>query len=219
MDVAHRKIIAIWTGTFALSSVAVIEVLSPAFAAPAIDTIVPTANYGYKCAQGLSSATVCKTDNRTVTYYMDSNGAYELESPDRTAAKKAVARYREHTDLSNISYDSTPSFSGDAETDVIFQEGAFGYPDSFKGITWCNDPVADYKCDQQYIRIRGAGNYDEDTAAHEFGHAIGATHGRDSSPAQDQCASKMGVMRAYEDCREGNPAIGNLVKANINYIY
>ena len=83
-----------------------------------------------------------------------------------------MARYRNNTVLT-ISYDSTPTFSGSAETDVIYQEGAFGMPDHVSGVTWCNDPVdgSKWRCDQSYIRMRGAGRINAKVATHETGHS------------------------------------------------
>ena len=185
--------------------------------APAIDIVIPTATWNGQCVAGMYADVLCRTDNSTVTYYMDSSGEYELETADRTAVHGALARYNNLDPT--ITYDSTPVFSGSGETDFVYQEGSFGLEDYVKGITWCNDPQdgTRHLCDQHYIRIRGAGNYTETTAGHESGHAFGLTHGQQASPILDQCAEVLGVMRAKVTC--AGPALGDLVRRTINDTY
>ena len=62
------------------------------------------------------------------------------------------AQYRP-TDLA-FYYDTIPVFSGSAEADTIWQEGAVS--GSADGRTWCDDPVGQWQCDQHCIRIDGA---------------------------------------------------------------
>lgn len=61
------------------------------------------------------------------------------------------AQYRP-TDLA-FYYDTIPVFSGSAEADTIWQEGAVS--GSADGRTWCDDPVGQWQRDQHYIRIEG----------------------------------------------------------------
>ena len=216
-----RSVAVLWTAAvLALGMTLVGPIASAWAAAPANDGIVPTPNdLGDHCAAGLASNEICQTDNSTVTYYMDSNGEYELEAEDREFVVDAMARYRNNTVLT-ISYDSTPTFSGSAETDVIYQEGAFGMPDHVSGVTWCNDPVdgSKWRCDQSYIRMRGAGRINAKVATHETGHSFGLLHGNEWDPARNVCADILGVMRAAEDCMDG-PALGDAVKNNIDWVY
>lgn len=130
-----------------------------------------------------------------------------------------MRRYRRNTQL-RIGYDRSPRFSGKGETDVIWQEGAFGLPDSVRGITWCNDPEngTRHKCDQAYIRIRGAGTFNNRIAAHEGGHAFGLTHGAQAAPRQGQCARRMGIMRAALSCLP-NARLGQAIRNNVNRAY
>lgn len=121
----------LWILAVGLAVVAFITA-APAQAAPANDIIVPNGTWSGQCAAGMTANVICLTDNADVYYYMDSNGALELEAPDRTVVKKVMKRYDKKTDLV-VSYDSTPVFSGAGETDVIWQEGSFGRPDSTLG--------------------------------------------------------------------------------------
>lgn len=170
------------------------------FAAPGdIDNLVPSGYYNTPCTQIMagawSIASVCQTDNASLNYYMDSNGQYELEAGDRAAVQTALINQYAPTDLS-VGYDSSPTFSGAGETDIVFQEGD-DVPQGYAGITWCDDRVdgSTYACDQQFVRIRGGGYYNSIRACHETGHAVGLLHGSDSSPLVGDLDSRLGCMR------------------------
>lgn len=134
--------------------------------AASIDNIVPTATYSYSCRTG-ENGTVCQSDNASVTYYMDSGGSNKLEDEDKRVVRDVIASQYAPTDLT-FSYDSTPSWSGDSETDIYYSEA--GVPGSAEGITFCNAiaPRA-YRCDQQYVRIEGGGDYTPGLVCHETG--------------------------------------------------
>ncbi|KAA1420029.1 hypothetical protein FE697_019305 [Mumia zhuanghuii] len=180
--------------------------------------IIPTGTANVTCAQGQDALLSCQTDNSALTYYMDSGGEYELEAPDRADVQTAMSQYNA-TDLS-VSYDASPTFSGSAETDVVYQEGSTGMSAGTIGMTWCNDPSDNYayRCDQQYVRIRGNGNITPISAGHETGHAVGLLHGPFAYPSQTVCASVMGIMRSAATCSD-SAALGSTVIANINAIY
>ncbi|MFG2775982.1 hypothetical protein [Streptomyces sp. NPDC048350] len=179
----------------------------------ATDTLMPTRNYTYYCGSGHG---ICQTDNETLTYYMDSGGTYELESNDRYYVNETVSSDYAPTDLV-ISYDSSPSFSGDAETDHIWQEGSTGLSDDAAGMTWCNDAVDLYACDQHYIRIRGNGYYVGSLTCHEMGHGVGLVHGDLAYPTRSRTdVAAMGCMvtgTAY------SPDLGTNNFNNINATY
>ncbi|MDA2812014.1 hypothetical protein O4J56_15330 [Nocardiopsis sp. RSe5-2] len=161
------------------------------------DNMYPTANTDNRC-NNMTIRTAdfpCRTDNRNVSYYMDSHERFKLEAGDKRTVRGVMRNQYAPTDL-RISYDSTPTFSGSGETDVIYQEGRAGLPSGADGITWCNDAVngARYKCDQQYIRIRGRGHYTPGLTCHETGHAVGLQHGRYSSPRLSDTDSRLGCM-------------------------
>jgi hypothetical protein len=158
--------------------------------------LVPTGRFDTHCHEGSpGNGQTCQTDNVGVTFYMDSNGEFELESPDRADVNAGIDQNYRPTDLT-FTYDSTPSFSGDAETDIVYQEGTL--PDGYDGYTWCNDAIGfytSYKCDQHYIRIRGAGVYTEGIVCHETGHAVGLVHGEDTTSGYgNQDSTHMGCM-------------------------
>ncbi|MCU0299009.1 MAG: hypothetical protein MUF33_10900 [Candidatus Nanopelagicales bacterium] len=160
------------------------------------DNRVGNLNYQVECVNGVEGSVqgpVCRTDNATLSYYMDSSGEFELESPDREHVTWIMANRYDPTDLS-VSYDSSPTFSGSAETDVIYQEGIV--TSGYIGATWCNDssPSPIYECDQQYVRIRGNGVYDRPVVCHETGHAVGLLHGQNSSPVTSNSDPDLGCM-------------------------
>ncbi|MFZ1412159.1 MAG: hypothetical protein WAS07_11920 [Micropruina sp.] len=183
-----------------LTSLSLFAAATPSIAAPGdIDNLVPSSNYNPHCNQiasgNWSAATVCLTDNRDVYYYMDSAGEYELEQDDKNKVAEALQNEYVPTDL-NIYYDSTPVFSGEGETDIIYQEGN-NIPSDAAGITWCNDEAGGttYECDQTYIRIRTGGAYNLRRSCHETGHAVGLLHGPNASPSVDWLDSRLGCMR------------------------
>lgn len=197
----------------------VLALALPATAAGAVDNIVPTGTWNPTCQSGMTAYVVCQTDNAGVYYYMDSQGEYELETPDRQAVEAALNEEYAPTDLT-ITYDSTPVFSGSGETDIIYQEGAFGMPDYVLGITWCDDAVdgSTYECDQSYIRVRGAGVYSKKIACHESGHAVGLTHGTEAYPVTSNSSSILGCMRTPIESMT-TADLGSNQVSNINSVY
>lgn len=61
-------------------------------------------------------------------------------------------------------------------------------------MTWCNDAVGTFQCDQQYIRIRGNGYYTSSLTCHETGHAVGLLHGDLASPKLGKTNKVLGCM-------------------------
>ncbi|WP_435614061.1 hypothetical protein [Streptomyces coelicoflavus] len=182
--------------------------------ASAIDNIVPTSNYYVGCLSGEADGTVCRTDNATLTYYMDSGGSNQLEAGDKSIVRAMLASEYSPTDLA-VSYDSTPSWSGSAETDIYYSEGAV--PGSNEGTTFCNDnSPGNYKCDQQYIRIEGGGHYTPGLSCHETGHAVGLLHGNVSYPAVPMQDSRLGCMKKNVSYSQ---RLGANQKTNINIVY
>lgn len=184
------------------------------------DNIFPTSYYSGSCRDdpdGGDGYVTCLTDNSTLTYYMDSGGTYELEAVDKSNVRATMNNDYEPTDLS-VSYDSSPSFSGSAETDIIYQEGSTNIPSSSDGVTWCNDAVDGngLRCDQQYVRIRGHGAYTRGMSCHETGHAVGLLHGSDASPRLSKTDSRLGCLVTPVG---ENTGLGSNNRDNINGVY
>ncbi|MGW1898985.1 hypothetical protein ACWCQB_16395 [Streptomyces hirsutus] len=197
----------------ALSGITVVAAAAVTWAA-ATDNLVPTNNYNMGCLTGMAGGTVCRTDNASVTYYMDSGGSNKLEDIDKATVRTVMAQEYAPTDLT-ISYDSTPSWSGGAETDIYYAEATV--PGSDEGLTWCNDnsPGA-FKCDQQYVRIEGGGHYTPGLTCHETGHAVGLLHGANASPTLPNQSSTLGCMKKTSGFADGLGA-NNRENINANY--
>ncbi len=165
--------------------------LLPATAAWAVtstDNLVPTANYDKWC----QNADVCKTDNASVWYYMDSGGDNALESDDKEQVNIVIKYEYQPTDLT-VSYDSTPTFSGDAETDWYITEATVS--GDANGVAVCNDPDWwSYECDQHHITIE-PGYWTPGLVCHELGHGVGLTHGDMASPKVDLEDPVLGCMK------------------------
>lgn len=191
-----KRLSARTVGVMAVASLAIATTSGVAWAAY-VDNMYPTqyAHAGCFSESPNAQQVSCRTDNSYVTYYMDSGGEFELETPDRTDVKDTMRLDYRPTDL-DVVYDSSPSFSGSAETDIIYQEGSAGIPSSIDGMTWCNGAASHVDlCDQQYVRIRGNGTYTRGLACHETGHAIGLVHGQQASPRKQNDDSRLGCMK------------------------
>ncbi|MFE9691925.1 hypothetical protein [Micromonospora sp. NPDC005806] len=180
---------------------AVVAVSGPAQATHEYDGMMPTANYDVIClsASGPADGEVCRTDNADVYWYADSANPGELEADDFNALRTMLLNEYVPTDLA-LTYDSSPVFSGDAETDLVYQEAEadLPLPSGILGATWCNGAApAYYECDQTYIRIvspDGFRRYGGSIACHETGHGVGLVHGNDASPRLDPGDARLGCM-------------------------
>ncbi|WP_236579858.1 hypothetical protein [Streptomyces sp. HM190] len=207
---AHRRRAGI---AVALSGITVVAAAAVTWAA-ATDNLVPTNNYTVGCLTGMSGGTVCRTDNADVTYYMDSGGSDKLEDIDKANVRVAIQEFHDKTDL-KVSYDSSPSWSGDSETDIYYAEATV--PGSDEGLTWCNDnSPGSFKCDQQYVRIEGGGHYSPGLSCHETGHAVGLLHGADASPRLPNQDSRLGCMKKTPGFADG---LGTNNRDNIDANY
>jgi len=205
-----------FTGMVALALAPLVIAAGVAWAA-ATDNMFPTGRTTISCTTGLGNGGYpCQTDNKDVYFYMDSAGDNKLEAEDRSTVNRSIDGELRPTDLA-FHYDSTPVFSGAGETDIVYEESSSGLSDSAAGTTWCNAKGGDgYDCDQQYIRIRGAGYYTYARVCHETGHAVGLQHGNNSSPQLSKTDSRLGCMITPSN---GHNALGANNRDNINAAY
>lgn len=188
------RIVALGVGVSAL-------VWPAAWAAPVTDNLYPTiiapgTEWCHNDPDGGDGRITCQTDNATVWWYMDSHGEYELETPDRDDVSAVNRReYDLGTNL-DMRYDSSPVFSGAGETDIVYQEGSTNLDADVDGVTWCDDAVDGerYKCDQQYVRMRGNEVITQRLSCHETGHAIGFVHGQKAYPPLSNGDNRLGCM-------------------------
>jgi hypothetical protein len=191
------------TTVFGAVAFTLIAVTAGAAWAAVTDNMYPTANANLACRSesGPDGNLSCQTDNRTLTYYMDSGGTNMLEAEDRSVVNSVMNNIYEPTDLS-VTLDTSPEFSGSAETDIVYEESGIGVPSGSDGVTFCNNAADSLRCDQQYIRILGGGNYVQGLTCHETGHAVGLTHGQQASPQLSNRDERLGCMETPVDTDE-----------------
>ncbi|MBX3314551.1 MAG: hypothetical protein KDB02_14295 [Acidimicrobiales bacterium] len=139
------------------------------------DNMYPTARASWTCAGGEPGAALfCQTDNSTFTYGLTSGTA-----SDHATIVKVMGEDFAPTDLV-VSRESPVVYTGSAETDVVFQVGAW-VPSTAVGLTWCDNAVSSVRCDQHYARIR-SGYVNRGVVCHEAGHSVGLVHGDSAEP-------------------------------------
>jgi hypothetical protein len=194
------SIITVWCSVF---------ISQPAFAN---DTIYKTLNADWICYDGgMADGLYCNTDNSSLYYYeQGSVGSAEYE------VDTTLFNSYDGTDL-NVTYTSNPVYSGDAETDIIYQVSTSGFSGNAIGQTWCEDAAGGSKCDQEYVRFRTVGYVDRELACHETGHAVGLTHGADAYPSESNTASELGCMETPDN--GSRPYIESHNVSEINSVY
>lgn len=117
----NRIIRAVLCGPMMLILFLSLGVLTGAAAASASDNMVPVYLYG-GCIDDTPGANgpVCQTDNATLTVYYQSSVA----SGDKSNVAYALTHEYQPTDLS-VTTAGSPSYSGGAETDIIYQESQY----------------------------------------------------------------------------------------------
>lgn len=149
------------------------------------DSMYPTRNASWTCVDGVRGSGFCQTDNSTLTVFRQSS----VQTAMRDATTWSLNNSYNATDL-NVSYPGTPSYTGDAETDIVYQ-GLTNLPTGLWGQAWCNDAVSSTRCDQHYVafnntmlaRSSTTATMRRSLACHETGHAVGLTHGNNAYPA------------------------------------
>lgn len=182
---------------------------SAAFAA---DNMYPTGNARWTCFDGdFGYGRICQTDNKALTVYMQDS----VSAARKTTITNMLGKEFAPTNLS-VSHKSSGTYSGDAETDLIYQVSSSGFSGTTIGRTWCNDAVTGQRCDQAYVRFRGI-SFDTELACHETGHAVGLTHGEDAFPALSNRASELGCMETPDSGTR--PGLGAHNRSEINATY
>lgn len=175
------------------------------------DNMYPTANADWSCLDSEPNGHFCRTDNATVTVWLQGS----LTSSAKTVIKGRLSSVISPTDLA-VSYPSEPSYSGSAETDIVYQQSGSGMSGTTIGLTWCDDAAGTYTCDQQYVRFR-YDSIDSELACHETGHAVGLTHGRNADPQVSNTNSSLGCMETPDS---GNrTTLGSWQTTEINDTY
>lgn len=152
------------------------------------DNMYPTANYKSKCPDGSPGSPFCQTDNRDLTVFMESS----VDSGGRAAIREALDYSFDNSTVLNVGYPASASRSGGSETDIIYQARV---PISgFAGRTYCDDAVAERRCDQHYVQFADGVVIQRDIACHETGHAVGLTHGQQANPRQSNSSSTLACM-------------------------
>ncbi|MEU2281842.1 hypothetical protein ABZ614_07830 [Streptomyces sp. NPDC013178] len=130
---------------------------------------------------------------------MDSGGNNKLEDDDKRMVRNVMSGEYNPTDLS-VSYESSPSWSGDAETDIYYSEGTVSGSD--EGLTYCENPRG-----LRHLQVRPAVREDRARSlgygltCHETGHAVGLLHGDDSMPTEGMRDSRLGCMKKNSTVR------------------
>ena len=168
------------------------------------DNMYPTQNLTVGCfsISGPSGPGFCQTDNRDLTYYMDSGGSNKLEADDRADVNNVMNNvYEPDRPLGLLRLDPLVLRKRGDRHRLRGELG--GMSASADGNTFCNSAATMLKCDQQYIRIRGGGHYTQGLVCHETGHAVGLTHGDDASPRKSKTDEKLGCMETPVSDDEG----------------
>ncbi len=100
----------VWTGV-------VITVLLGTISARAFDSIYQTAHLKHRCYAGSAGyGLFCQTDNRTTSWHRQPS----ISDKGGDHIRKVLNQQYDPTHL-NITHPSSPSYSGPAETDIIYQ--------------------------------------------------------------------------------------------------
>jgi hypothetical protein len=115
-----------------------------------------------------------------------------------------------------VHIETSPTYTGSSETDIVYQHSHSGFTSSETGMTWCDDPVSQIACDQQYVRFYYA-SLGPEIICHETGHAVGLTHGDDAYPYEDNDNSSLHCMETPN--ASVHPELGSHNAAEINATY
>lgn len=210
-----------------------IGLTTPAVGHHGYDNMFPTVNY-----QGGSSAcfkgshvggNVCRADNGTHAVHFRSTVPSNMVSGTSASLNGS---YDVGTDMSIIYHSSSQvSYSGSAETDIIYGGTSQNLNDNTYGVAYCDDPIESWwggstsRCDQFYViynrnvtpgfssrQARAAG-------CHETGHTVGLVHGSNAFPSLSNGDSSLACMRTNVPYSTMNPYLKEHNTYEINRTY
>lgn len=172
------------------------------------DTMFPSANYrnnSSACLKGSVWASyACRADNGTHTVHFRTTVPSNLVTGTRASLDGS---YHPGTHLSIIYHSSSNvSYSGGAETDVIYGGTSQNLSNQTYGAAYCDDPVESWwggstpRCDQFYViynRNLASSLSSSGTrflGCHETGHTVGLLHGRWGTPQLANNDSSLACM-------------------------
>lgn len=171
------------------------------------DSMFPSVNAFWSCGNG---SNFCRTDNSTLTWFDEFTITYE----GRQLINSVLETQFEPTDLS-VSFTSTPSYSGAAETDLIYRHADL--PGDTLGTAICNNSVSSERCDQQYLTFDQATPWST-VICHESGHGVGLLHGSNASPLVSNGDDSLACLQT-PDSQVGSATLGSHNVAQINAAY
>jgi hypothetical protein len=159
----------------------------------------------------------CLSDNLTLTFHIRNSIGANGHANIRSVLNS------EYNPLDfNVVEKATPVYTGGAETDIVYYREDL--PSGSEGLSWCENAVNAWFCDQAYNRFRVDVN--PGLACHETGHAVGLVHPVNSTytgsgaqvwPSNDN-APAMGCMQKPVPVGN-NGQLGGLNAHNINEVY
>jgi len=180
---------AFWSGSAAYAAVT--------------DNLYPTANYAPNCIDGninTPGITYCKTDNAALSVWVESS----ISVTSKNIITNILNGQFNPTDL-NVSFASTPVYTGGAETDIIYRLGAV--PSGAIAVAYCDDAIDTRLCDQHYVSFNDAFPI-ANVICHESGHAVGLTHGQNAAPRLANTDGRLACMRT--------PSVGSITTLEAN---
>ncbi|MFB7419401.1 hypothetical protein ACFC1L_32890 [Streptomyces sp. NPDC056210] len=180
------------------------------------DNMFKTDRTDWSCAD---DSYFCRTDNGYLTFAIEPGMTDAGDSDVREVLRDEYGP----TDLER--HEQTGSeveYNGSTETDIIYDWEDPNLPAGVTGSTWCNDAASAYECDQHYISFDnmggGSANPWKAVVCHETGHAVGLTHGYESSPFHFQDDPALGCMRTHAMTTDEQLSWTNLGSHNVGQI-